>query len=209
MEAPPRAGDARVQLLEAALHVLAQHGYRAVGLRDLATQAGVTTGSIYHHFASKEDLFRQAVDHYAELILAEQEALASASGTAAEQLWALTEWLVAGDAGMGWRRDFMVAASVELYSIELPSGESRTISTFGPLYRRLRDVFTRVVRQPLAAGVASGELRLPEDADVDDMATLIIAGVVGILQMHARDALPIPLRRALRLHIATMLRTMS
>jgi AcrR family transcriptional regulator len=191
--------EVRLQLMEAALHVLARRGYGAVGLRDIANQVGVTTGSIYHHFESKEDLFRQAVDHYAELIVAEQEELATSSAGAAEQLWALADWLVAREEGAGWRRDFSVAASVELQSVP----------GFAPLYRRLRNVFTRVARQPIAAGVKSGELRLPEGSSIDEMATLVMAGVVGLLQMHARNALPIPLDRALRLHMATILRTMT
>jgi AcrR family transcriptional regulator len=46
----------RQRLVADAFAVFARHGYR-VPIRRLATELGVTTGAIYHHFGSKEGLF--------------------------------------------------------------------------------------------------------------------------------------------------------
>lgn len=44
-------------LLAAALEVFSRKGYAATRVEDIAKQANVTTGAIYHHFAGKSDLY--------------------------------------------------------------------------------------------------------------------------------------------------------
>jgi AcrR family transcriptional regulator len=44
------------QILEVAAELFYEHGYRGVGLRSIAKAVGVQTPSLYHHFASKEDI---------------------------------------------------------------------------------------------------------------------------------------------------------
>lgn len=51
------AEQTRLALLEAALEVFSQKGYDATRLEDIAEQAGVTRGAIYHHFGGKLELF--------------------------------------------------------------------------------------------------------------------------------------------------------
>ncbi len=190
--------ESREQLLAVALHMLAERGYAGVGLRELAAEAGVTTGSIYHHFSSKEDLVRSAVDHYADRVVEQQQDLLASDAGAAERLWSVVEWLVAGEADAGWRRDFSLVANVEL----------RKLPGFDSTYRRLRATFFKLVREPVRRGIASGELRLPEGATVEDVVSLVIAGIVGSLEMHAQRALRVPLDRQLRLHMATILQSL-
>ena len=54
----PVPGSARARLLTAALEVFERDGYEHAGVIDIATTAGVTTGSLYHHFGSKAGLFK-------------------------------------------------------------------------------------------------------------------------------------------------------
>jgi AcrR family transcriptional regulator len=49
------------ELLEAALLLFAQHGYAHTRLDDVAAQAGVSKGTVYLYFASKQDLFEAVV----------------------------------------------------------------------------------------------------------------------------------------------------
>jgi AcrR family transcriptional regulator len=55
------------ELLDAALHVFAEKGYRNARLDDVADAAGVTKGAIYHYFDTKEGLLLQVVEHYRAL----------------------------------------------------------------------------------------------------------------------------------------------
>lgn len=52
-------GDAtREALLQAARELFGARGYTETSLDDIVRAAGVTKGALYHHFASKEELFR-------------------------------------------------------------------------------------------------------------------------------------------------------
>ena len=53
----PIPGTAKARLVEAAIHHFEIAGYDAVNVTDLAGKAGVTTGSLYHHFGSKQGLY--------------------------------------------------------------------------------------------------------------------------------------------------------
>jgi TetR/AcrR family transcriptional regulator, cholesterol catabolism regulator len=50
---PPTRRD---ELLELAAAMFAERGLRATTVRDIADSAGILSGSLYHHFASKEEM---------------------------------------------------------------------------------------------------------------------------------------------------------
>jgi TetR/AcrR family transcriptional repressor of nem operon len=54
----------RTRLLDAALHVIRAQGYAATTVDDICHHAGVTKGSFFHHFKSKDDLALAAVAHW-------------------------------------------------------------------------------------------------------------------------------------------------
>lgn len=59
-----RRKDARpAEILEAALKVFAERGYAATRMDDIAQRAGVTKGTIYLYFESKDAVFRSLVQH--------------------------------------------------------------------------------------------------------------------------------------------------
>jgi AcrR family transcriptional regulator len=49
-------GSRRDELLELAAAMFAERGLRATTVRDIADAAGILSGSLYHHFASKEEM---------------------------------------------------------------------------------------------------------------------------------------------------------
>jgi TetR/AcrR family transcriptional repressor of nem operon len=61
-EAPAHQSKAR--LLNAALHIIRSKGYAATTVDDICHQAGVTKGSFFHHFKSKDALALAAVAHW-------------------------------------------------------------------------------------------------------------------------------------------------
>jgi len=50
------------ELLDAALAVFGERGFRQTTLEEVATRAGVSKGTVYLYFASKDDLFRAVVE---------------------------------------------------------------------------------------------------------------------------------------------------
>jgi AcrR family transcriptional regulator len=55
-------------ILEAALQLFSTHGYRGTSIREIAEEAGLSTGNVYHHFPDKEAIFRTLLDQYWEAI---------------------------------------------------------------------------------------------------------------------------------------------
>jgi TetR/AcrR family transcriptional regulator, transcriptional repressor for nem operon len=56
--------ESKTRLLDAALHVIRAKGYSATRIEDVCEAAGLTKGSFFHHFKSKEDLALAAAAHF-------------------------------------------------------------------------------------------------------------------------------------------------
>jgi TetR/AcrR family transcriptional regulator, transcriptional repressor for nem operon len=58
--------ESKTRLLDAALHVIRAKGYTATRIEDICEAAGLTKGSFFHHFDSKEDLALAAAEYWGE-----------------------------------------------------------------------------------------------------------------------------------------------
>lgn len=56
--------ESKTRLLDAALQVIRAKGYAATRIDDVCAAAGLTKGSFFHHFKSKEDLALAAAGHW-------------------------------------------------------------------------------------------------------------------------------------------------
>lgn len=82
MSAPPPA-TRREELLELAASMFAERGLRATTVRDIADAAGILSGSLYHHFSSKEQMVDEVLrgfldwlfDRYQQIIDTERNPL--------------------------------------------------------------------------------------------------------------------------------------
>ncbi len=54
----------RTKLLDASLHVIRAKGYEATTVDDICESAGLSKGSFFHHFKSKEDLAVAAANYW-------------------------------------------------------------------------------------------------------------------------------------------------
>jgi AcrR family transcriptional regulator len=55
--------DTRQKLYEAAVDLIAERGYAATTVDDIALRAGVAKGTVYYNFASKTELFEELLRH--------------------------------------------------------------------------------------------------------------------------------------------------
>jgi AcrR family transcriptional regulator len=74
-----RSAATRAALLGAARLLFAERGFTGAGREEIARLAGVTRGALYHHFASKHDLFVAVVEDL-EAELGERLVTAAAAG---------------------------------------------------------------------------------------------------------------------------------
>lgn len=55
-QTPPKQGDRRSQIIDIAARLFAENGYEATSMRQIANEVNILAGSLYHHFATKEDM---------------------------------------------------------------------------------------------------------------------------------------------------------
>lgn len=74
----PRGQQTRERILATALRLFARRGYSAVSIEEIAQEAGVTKGAVYHWFADKDDVGRELQhDLYERLALTSMRAFVS------------------------------------------------------------------------------------------------------------------------------------
>ena len=166
------AGQAAI--LDAAVQLFAANGFDAVSMREVANEAGVSKANIYHHFESKESLYRAILDQSAEDLSGLVETLAESSGSFESRI---TEFA----AGHLQHLDANPLAS-RLIIREAFSGDnerSRVLvdQVFGGIFERIVSIFS--------AGQQAGELR--SELDPALCATLLMGADVFFFQ--ARDML--------------------
>jgi len=161
--------QARVRILRVAHEIVAREGFGAASVAAVAERAGVATGTVYRHFASKADLFaevfRRAAQH-------EVDAVAQAD-TLAEAVETFARRALAGRR-LAWA---LLAEPVD------PVVEAERLA-----YRRAyRACFERLVDDELTAAAlvgAIGEVLVgplsPTGADLDEDA--LVANLVSLCQ---------------------------
>jgi AcrR family transcriptional regulator len=129
-----RSERSREQILDAALRLFSRQGYRGTSMRDIAQEAGLSTGNVYHQFPDKESLFRTLLERYFAILAAPDHPVnvALASGAFPADLEALAR---ASREGVERNRPY-----VALIYVDVVEFEGRHIRRY---YREMADRFTR------------------------------------------------------------------
>lgn len=164
-----RRPDARPdEILDAALEVFGAQGFAGARLDDIARAAGVSKGTLYLYFESKEEMFRAMIRARIVSALEESEReLLHAEGCARTKLELLMRriWSVVGDPKM--------ARITKLVHGELNNFPELARFYYDEVILRVRAIGLGV----LAQGVAAGEVR-PEQAQfaARAMPSLLVMG---------------------------------
>jgi TetR/AcrR family fatty acid metabolism transcriptional regulator len=78
--------DKRRQLLDAAVRVFARKGFHASRVGDIAVEAGVAHGLLYHYFKSKDQVLEAVFEENWNLLVARVESVEETDEPAADQL---------------------------------------------------------------------------------------------------------------------------
>jgi AcrR family transcriptional regulator len=97
----PVPGSSRARLALTALEQFGARGYDAVNVTELAAGAGVTTGSLYHHFGSKLGLYEIVREEAERRVLDRMEGAAAARAGDGPSAAARTALLVGFDYAAG------------------------------------------------------------------------------------------------------------
>ena len=136
----------RAPIVDSAIANFTERGYHGTSMRDIAAGAGVTVASIYHHFASKQDVLVEIMAAtMSDLVASTTAAAHAAPDTATDRLCAVVEtWILFHTER---RAEALIGAS-EIRSLE-PAGRARVVG--------LRDEQEALFRSIIAAGVEAGE----------------------------------------------------
>lgn len=96
---PPRQDNRRESLRDAAARLFRERGFHATSMRDIAKATGMLSGSIYYHYASKEQLFldvyeegvRRIAEHVQAAVRGERESWARLRAASVAHLEMLLE----------------------------------------------------------------------------------------------------------------------
>ena len=89
----------RGRLISAAIDVIRAKGYAAASVNDIAAAAGVTKGSFFHHFPTKEACAREAAVHWNEQSKANAAHSSAKAVTPSERILAYIDFRISLLAG--------------------------------------------------------------------------------------------------------------
>src|ERR1700710_2489613 len=84
-----RASTRREELLAIAAELFAERGFKNTTVRDIADAAGILSGSLYHHFDSKEAMVDELLDSFQTALWREYDAIVASDRTPKEKLEAV------------------------------------------------------------------------------------------------------------------------
>jgi AcrR family transcriptional regulator len=111
--------ERRAAILDSALSVIAERGYHASAIDDIAREAGISKALIYEHFGSKQDLFAELLDLHAGELFDRLTAIAGAGQAASARLRVGLDafYRFVEDHRVAWRMLFREATDPEVAAV--------------------------------------------------------------------------------------------
>lgn len=158
---PRQAGWRKAEIVEMAALCFMERGYHATGIDDVARRLGCTKGRIYHHYASKTDLFFAVHREGMARLFSAQEPALVAEGDGLDVLQVM---LLAHAGAMLEQHTFetVVAQGVQLHRFEATTPEQR--ETLQELIDS-RDRFEGLFKAQIETAIADGSMR-PLDVSI-------------------------------------------
>ncbi|TJZ55915.1 helix-turn-helix transcriptional regulator [Streptomyces piniterrae] len=163
----------RRRLFEAAVSLIAEQGFSATTVDEIADRAGVAKGTVYYNFTSKnvlyEELLRDGIDQLADSLRQAERTAAARGGSRVDALDAMIRAGLEFCAGS--------PALTQLYAAEL----WRTNRTWRATVKSVRGRALAVVESVLRDAVATGELT--DELDIQ----LTASALFGMVLVAALD----------------------
>jgi AcrR family transcriptional regulator len=153
--AEPVPVDRRAELLSIAAGLFAERGLRATTVRDIADAAGILSGSLYHHFDSKESMVDEILRDFLDSLFGQYTEIVGRGLPPLETLRTII--------GTSFTAIHEQRAAVAIYQ-----AEARHLSaqpTFAYIRTRVAE-FRGLWFQVLEAGIADGSFRADLDVEL-------------------------------------------
>lgn len=175
------AAHRRRQILDAAVIVFARQGFTGCRVSDIADEAGVAYGLVYHYFKSKDEILDTLFLERWDVMLEVIKELDGREQPARDKLLAIVSFIVES-----YRHD---PELMQVIIVEI----TRAANTFGRRHLpKIREAYDRIA-EIVAAAQASGEFRAPISPDFAAMAfygaieQVLTGWIFGILPAEPED----------------------
>lgn len=147
-KAPPV--DRRRQILDAAIRVFARQGFHACRVSDIAREAGVAYGLVYHYFNSKEQVLNELFSERWSLLLEAIEEVDARPIPPREKLDAVAGFIIDS-----YRHDPQL---MKVIIVEVTRAANSFGRTHLPEISKAYDLIAKIVRDAQAEGVFRSDI---------------------------------------------------
>jgi TetR/AcrR family fatty acid metabolism transcriptional regulator len=175
------ARDKRQVILDAAIKVFARTGYHGSRVSDIAREAGIAYGLVYHYFKNKEEILDTIFQERWGGFLEAVDAIAEGASSTEDKLLSIAALILSA---YRLREDWV---KVLVFEIQRTSRFAR------PDQLRAVGRFFQTVARILRDGQASGELRSDVDPDVacyvfvGGLDIIVTSRVLNVIEIHGGD----------------------
>ncbi|NYT83258.1 TetR/AcrR family transcriptional regulator [Alcaligenaceae bacterium] len=150
-----RDPDRRHKIIEAARRVFARHGYEGASISMIAAEIGLTKAALYHHFTSKEAIYRASSrTGMDELLMEVSSALDKAGPLPIDRLRA---YMHASAARFERNQDSWMSGSAIFWSTQSSETRSEVL--------QVRDRYESLLKEIIHDGMEAGQFR--KDIDIN------------------------------------------
>ena len=156
MTAQVNEGSRRDELLAIAARLFAAKGFRNTTVRDIADAAGILSGSLYHHFDSKESMVDEILSSFQEELFGQYDAILAAPSADLDPLAKLERAvLVSFDAIDKHHDEVAIFQNDAAYLLTF-----ERFAYLGERNRQSREVWVTLLQNGIDAGVLRSDLDL-------------------------------------------------
>ncbi len=167
--------DKRALIRESAIHVFARMGYHGARVSDIAREAGIAYGLVYHYFKNKEEMLNTIFEERWSGFLDAVEGIADSATSAEDKLMSIAALVLnAHRLRPEWVK--VLVLEIQRSSRFAQPGQQRAIGRFFQAVARL-----------LRAGQANDELR--GDLDPEIAAYMFIGGLEIVITARVLDVI--------------------
>lgn len=153
-------------ILTTALKLFMTNGYEGTSVRMILKEADVVTGSFYHFFKSKEDLFEETINRFMDMHIAQ---IATASTDDSLPIWKQLELILE-----------IVEQNSRLYIEKLQANQLHWTVQAALLERTMQSIIPNVeimIGKALENGTARNVIGL----DIHTLSIIVLQGIKGII----------------------------
>jgi AcrR family transcriptional regulator len=165
------------EILDAARQVFAEQGFHAARMSDIAHAAGVSQGTLYHYFRSKDDLFMALLFPWAERLAEAVKGLPESPSDATDKMWAMSRLATA----FFQADEELMPVLVEFWAYALRNPEAN--EGFRDLFQAMQESYACIIEE----GIASGEFRPVDVQTLSALPLVVLDGVIVLASLLDRS----------------------